>query len=97
MLEAGRLLVRLHPVQAQRVGEPALHDPVPAHDRLRHHPPGLGEDDLLARVDAHHAVADHPPQGDGDRWPADAQPVRQPGAADALPFRRHVIDGLQVA
>ncbi len=97
MLQPGRLGVSHHPVQAQHVGEPSLHDAVAPDDRLGCPASGDGQLDVLASVHTHHSVACHPPQCDRHRWPADPEPVGETRAAWRLALRPHVIDRLEVA
>src|SRR6202521_4701861 len=50
MLEACCLFVRSDPIETEPVGQPALHNPVPPHDRLSGAPARWSELDLLAAV-----------------------------------------------
>ena len=97
VLEAGRLGVGGHPVQAEAICQPALHDAVPADDRLGRPHPARRQLDLLAPVHPHQTVAGHPAQSDRDRRAAHPEPVRQPRAPQRLLLEPHVVDGLEVA
>ena len=97
VLQTRRLGVGCHPVEAEPVRQPALHDPVATHDRFRRAHAGGGQLDLLTAVHPDQTIASHPAEAYGDGRAADAEPVREPSAAQRLVLGPHVVDGLQVA
>ena len=97
VLEASRFGVGCHPVEAEAVGEPALHDAMAADDRLGRPHPLRGQLDLLPPVHANKPVPGHPAQPNRHRGPAHSEPVREPRAAQRLLLRPHVVDRFEVA
>src|SRR2546426_930629 len=96
VLEPVRLLVRVRPVEPERVRQPALEQAVTARHDLGDLPPLRRERELLAVADLDVAAARHPVHRLGHRRRGDRHVLGEAGADDGLAAAAEVVDGGQI-
>jgi len=96
VLEPMRLFVGVRPVQAERVGEPPLEQPMPARHHLGDLPALAREHQLLATSDLHVAAAGHAMDRLGDGRGRDCHVLGQPGADHRLAAAGQIVDRGQI-